>query len=79
MSTAADLLKNAKPTGHRLISLYCRPANNLGATTFTTSIDVGTFLNQSLVGNDPAAGAVTQRPLSVAHQLDGEHVRSEAR
>ena len=67
MSTAADLLKNAKPTGHRLISLYCRPANNLGATTFTTSIDVGTFLNQSLVGNDPAAGAVTQRPLSVAH------------
>ena len=67
MSTAADLLKNAKPTGHRLISLYCRPANNLGATTFTTSIDVGTFLNQSLVGNDPAAGAVTQRPLSAAH------------
>jgi hypothetical protein len=67
MSTAADLLKNAKPTGHRLISLYCRPANNLGATTFTTSIDVGTFLNQSLVGNDPAAGAVTQRPLSVGH------------
>lgn len=67
MSTAADLLKNAKPTGHRLISLYCRPANNLGATTFTTSIDVGTFLNQSLVGNDPAAGAVTQRPLSVSH------------
>lgn len=67
MSTLADLVKTTKPTGHRLIELFCRPSNNLGAITLTTSIDVGTFLNQSLVGNDPAAGHVTQRPLNMSH------------
>jgi len=67
MSTMADLLKNTKPTGSRLIELFARPCNNLGSTTLTTSIDVGTFLNQSLVGNDAAAGHVTQRPLNKAH------------
>lgn len=67
MSTLADLVKNNKPTGHRLVELFCRPSNNLGSITLTTSIDVGTFLNQSLVGNDAAAGHVTQRPLNMAH------------
>ena len=67
MSTLADLVKDSKPTGHRLIELHCRPSNNLGSITLTTSIDVGTFLNQSLVGNDPAAGHVTQRPLNMNH------------
>lgn len=67
MSTLADLVKDTKPTGHRLIELYCRPSNNLGSITLTSSIDVGTFLNQSLVGNDPAAGHVTQRPLNMGH------------
>lgn len=67
MSTLADLVN--KPTGHRLIELFCRPSNNLGAITLTTSIDVGTFLNQSLVGNDAAAGHVTQRPLNKPHAI----------
>jgi hypothetical protein len=67
MSTLADLV--SRPTGHRLIELFCRPSNNLGAITLTTSIDVGTFLNQSLVGNDPAAGHVTQRPLNKPHAI----------
>jgi len=67
MSTLADLVKDNKPTGHRLIELFCRPSNNLGSYTLTTSVDVGTFLNQSLVGNDAAAGHVTQRPLNMAH------------
>jgi hypothetical protein len=67
MTTLADLVTSSKPTGHRLIELFCRPSNNLGSITLTTSIDVGTFLNQSLVGNDAAAGHVTQRPLNMNH------------
>ena len=67
MSTLADLVQSSKPTGHRLIELFCRPSNNLGAITLTTSIDVGTFLNQSKVGNDAALGHVTQRPLNEKH------------
>jgi hypothetical protein len=67
MTTLADHLKNNKATGHRLVELFCRPSNNLGSITLTTSIDVGTFLSQSLVGNDAAAGHVTQRPLNMVH------------
>ena len=67
MSSVAEALKNTPVTGHRLVSLYCRPANNLGSTTFTTSIDVGTFLTQSEVGNDLSRGHVTQRPLNIPH------------
>jgi hypothetical protein len=67
MSTLADLVQSNKPTGHRLIEIFCRPSNNLGSITLTTSIDVGTFLNQSKVGNDAALGHVTQRPLNEKH------------
>jgi len=69
MSPLADHLKNNKATGHRLIEIYCRPSNNLGSITLSTSIDVGTFLNQSLVANDAAAGHVTQRPLNKPHAI----------
>jgi hypothetical protein len=69
MSTLADQLKDNKATGHRLIEIYCRPSNNLGSVTLTTSIDVGTFLTQSLVANDAAAGHVTQRPLNKPHAI----------
>lgn len=32
-----------------------------------TSLDIGTFIHQSMVGNDPLKGAVTQRKLDMNH------------
>ena len=65
MSSLADLIKT--PASSRLIELYARPNNNLGYTTVNTTLDVGTFLFQSQVGNKPDEGQVTQRPLSPGH------------
>lgn len=52
---------------NRFIRVRVKRALNLGSNTMLTSLDIGTFLLQSMVGNDPLKGAVTQRKLDMSH------------
>lgn len=40
---------------------------NLGYPTMRTDMDIGTFIAQSEIGNDPIKGEITQRPLDSHH------------
>ncbi len=63
--TLADVLDYAG--SNRYIDLRMKRGINLGSTTMVTTIDLGTFLTQSQVGNDPLKGEVTQRKLDMNH------------
>jgi DNA-sulfur modification-associated len=64
-TTLADVMDFAG--SNRLIRVRVKRALNLGSNTMLTSLDIGTFLLQSMVGNDPLKGAVTQRKLDMSH------------
>jgi len=64
-TTLADVMDFAG--SNRFIRLRVKRALNLGSNTMLTSLDIGTFLLQSMVGNDPLKGAVTQRRLDMSH------------
>ncbi|WP_158620319.1 MULTISPECIES: DNA sulfur modification protein DndB [Corallococcus] len=53
--------------GNRFIELRVKRALNLGSNTMVTTVDMGTFLLQSMVGNDPLKGPVTQRKPDMTH------------
>lgn len=52
---------------NRFINVRVKRALNLGTNTMLTSLDIGTFLSQSVVGNDPLKGPITQRKLDSTH------------
>jgi hypothetical protein len=52
---------------NRYITFRVKRALNLGTNTMLTSLDIGTFLAQSVVGNDPLKGPITQRKLDSTH------------
>jgi hypothetical protein len=64
-TTLADVLDFAG--SNRFIRVRVKRAINLGSNTMLTNLDIGTFLLQSMVGNDPLKGAVTQRKLDMSH------------
>jgi DNA-sulfur modification-associated len=55
------------PGSNRFIYVNTKRAINLGAFTMMTSLDIGTFLHQSMIGNDPLKGPITQRKLDMGH------------
>jgi hypothetical protein len=63
--TLADVMEFAG--SNRFVRVRVKRALNLGTNTMLTSFDIGTFLLQSMVGNDPLKGAVTQRKLDMGH------------
>jgi hypothetical protein len=64
-TTLADVIEFAG--SNRFIQVRVKRALNLGTNTMLTSLDIGTFLAQSLVGNDPLKGPITQRKLDMGH------------
>src|ERR1017187_835042 len=64
-TTLADVMDFAG--SNRFLRVRVKRALNLGSNTMLTSLDIGTFLLQSMVGNDPLKGAVTQRKLDMGH------------
>lgn len=64
-TTLADVLEFAG--SNRFIELRAKRSVNLGSNTMVTTMDLGTFLLQSMVGNDPLKGPVTQRKPDVPH------------
>ena len=64
-TTLADVIDYAG--SNRFIHVRVKRALNLGTNTMLTSLDIGTFLGQSLVGNDPLKGPITQRKLDMGH------------
>lgn len=64
-TTLADVMEFAG--SNRFIQVRVKRALNLGTNTMLTSLDIGTFLAQSLVGNDPLKGPITQRKLDMGH------------
>ena len=64
-TTLADVVDFAG--SGREIRLRAKRAVNLGANTVATSMDIRTFLLQSMVGNDPRRSEVTQRKPDFGH------------
>jgi hypothetical protein len=68
-TTLADVMDFAG--SKRFIRVRVKRALNLGSNTMLTSLDIWTFLLQSMVGDDPLSdplkGAVTQRRLDMSH------------
>ncbi len=64
-TTLAEVIDYAG--SNRFLRIRAKRALNLGANTMVTSLDIGSFLLQSMVGNDPLKGPVTQRKPDMAH------------
>jgi len=64
-TTLADVLEFAG--SNRFIELRAKRSLNLGSQTMVTTMDLGTFLVQSMVGNDPQKGPVAQRKPDMSH------------
>jgi len=64
-TTLAEVIDYAG--SNRFLRIRAKRALNLGANTMVTSLDIGSFLLQSMVGNDPLKGPVTQRKPDMGH------------